>query len=252
MKKKFIVGNWKMNGSIALVTEMVNAIRENTKVEQGVCQAAICPPFTLLGIAQDAVKGTKIGLGAQNVYTELSGAYTGEISVELLKECHSTYCIIGHSERRSYFNESDSFIHDKLTVLLKHGIKPILCVGESLEQRESGKHETTVIAQIQEDLKGISPEMMAQCVVAYEPIWAIGTGKTATPEQANDMHKLIRKELKSLSNETIASKMLILYGGSVNAANAQTLLSQSDIDGALVGGASLKPVDFCKIIQAGS
>ena len=251
MKRNLVVGNWKMNGSVSLIAEMVQALRANEKPEVS-CQIAICPPFTLLGTLHEAAKDSAIAVGAQNVYTETSGAYTGEISVSLLKEWGTTYCIVGHSERRVSFGETDSFVHDKVEVLLNNGIRPIFCVGESLEQREQGIHESKIVQQINEGLKGFSSEQLTQCVIAYEPIWAIGTGKTATPEQANQMHGVIRKEVEKLSSKEIADSLHILYGGSVSGGNAKILLSQSDIDGALVGGASLKPADFCQIINAGT
>jgi len=250
VRSKLIAANWKMNGSFSLVSEMIKTIRETIALEKIQTQIVICPPMTLLNSLKEAVQGTPIVTGAQNVYTEMSGAYTGEISVPLIKECGVRYCIIGHSERRAYFNETDAFIHQKATILLKQGIRPILCVGESLEQREKELQEATVIQQLKADLHEFSPEQLAQCVMAYEPIWAIGTGKTATPEQANQMHQVIRQQVETLASKEVADSIRILYGGSVNAGNAEELLGQPEIDGALVGGASLKPTDFCQIIQA--
>ena len=197
------------------------------------------------------VEGTRIAVGGQNVHSETAGAFTGETSVLLLQECGIKWCIVGHSERRILFGETDTFIRRKIEVLLKHGIRPILCIGETLDQRESDNHEEVVVTQLDKGLSGLAVEDQMRCVVAYEPIWAIGTGKTATEEQANSMHQLIRKELKSLASPEAAEKMQILYGGSVNVENAEILLSQSEVDGALVGGASLKIETFPQIVAAG-
>ncbi|MGK5092211.1 triose-phosphate isomerase [Deltaproteobacteria bacterium TL4] len=248
--EKWIIGNWKMNGSVSLLGEMMKEIRNSVEKGKVSCQIAICPPFTLLSSLQEAVKSSSVALGAQNVYLAESGAYTGETSVLLLKEFGTTCCIVGHSERRAYFQETDDFIRQKVEILLSHGIRPVLCVGETLEQREQNLHESTVTQQLSEGLKGISAERLTQCLVAYEPVWAIGTGKTATPEQANQMHQVLRKQLEKLSSAKTARAIPILYGGSVNNKNAQELLHQPEINGALVGGASLKPMDFCQIIHA--
>jgi len=245
-----IAGNWKMNGSLSLIQEMLNTL--TGQVSSSSCSVVICPPSPFLISLGSLLADTPFKIGAQNVHSKESGAYTGENSALFLKELEVSYCIVGHSERRAYFAESNADIHAKMERLFEVGVQPILCVGESLEQRESGEHESTVMEQLQEGLKGFTVEQLSQCVIAYEPVWAIGTGKTATPEQANSMHQVIRTQIKSLASENIAEAMQILYGGSVNAKNAETLLGQSDIDGALVGGASLKPNDFCTIIQAGS
>ena len=249
MRAKLVAANWKMNGSFSLLDKMLNVLRPN--LGNTSCQVVICPPHVLLSSLKNAVEGTGIEVGAQNVHSELSGAFTGETSAPLLKECGVEWCIVGHSERRMLFDESDEFIRSKTETLLNHGIRPILCVGESLEQRDSGIHEEVVVAQLSKGLSGLCTEDQSRCVVAYEPIWAIGTGKTATPEQANSMHTIIRKELESLASPEVAANIQILYGGSVNVENAESLLSQSEIDGALVGGASLKTDDFSQIIAAG-
>ena len=241
--------NWKMNGSFSLIDEMINVLRTNLDIKS--CQVIICPPHVLLLSLKNAVEGTGIEVGAQNVHSELNGAFTGETSTKLLKECGVNWCIVGHSERRTLFKESDDFIRSKTETLLNHGIRPILCVGESLEQRESGSFEEVVLAQLRKGLSGLSIEKQGQCVVAYEPIWAIGTGKTATSEQANSMHTLIRKEIESLAGPEVAENFQILYGGSVNAKNIQSLISMPEIDGALIGGSSLKTDDFSKIVAAG-
>jgi triosephosphate isomerase len=250
MLAKLIAANWKMNGSFALIDSMQKVL--SPILEKTTCEVVICPPDVLLSSMNNTVKGSRIAVGAQNVHSETSGAFTGETSAPLLQECGVQWCIVGHSERRILFGESDEFIRSKTETLLKHGIRPILCIGETLEQRESGKHEEVVVAQLGMGLSGLAVDDQNRCVVAYEPIWAIGTGKTATPEQANSMHKIIRKELESLASPEVADKMQIIYGGSVNAENADTLLSQSEIDGALVGGASLKTDAFPLIVAAGS
>ena len=250
MRAKLIAANWKMNGSFALIDAMQKVL--SPLLEDTTCEIVICPPDVLLSSLNNTVKGSRIAVGAQNIHSETSGAFTGETSAPLLQECGVQWCIVGHSERRILFGETDDFIRSKTETLLKHGIRPILCIGETLEQRESGKHEEVVVAQLGMGLSGLAVDDQNRCVVAYEPIWAIGTGKTATPEQANSMHKIIRKELESLASPEVADKMQIIYGGSVNAENADTLLSQSEIDGALVGGASLKTDAFPRIVVAGS
>ena len=250
MRTKLVAANWKMNGSFKLLDETLNVL--SPLMERASCEVVICPPDVLLYSMKSAVEGTRIAVGAQNVHSEISGAFTGETSAPLLQECGVQWCIVGHSERRILFGETDEFIRSKTETLLKHGIRPILCVGETLEQRKSGNHEEMVIAQLGKGLSGLAVDDQNRCVVAYEPIWAIGTGKTATPEQANSMHKIVRKELESLANPEVAGKMQILYGGSVNAENADTILSQSEIDGALVGGASLKIDAFPLIVAAGN
>ena len=250
MRAKLVAANWKMNGSFKLLNEMLNVL--SSLMEKASCEVVLCPPNVLLSSMKSAVEGMPIAVGAQNVHSEISGAFTGETSASLLQECGANWCIVGHSERRNLFGETDEFIRSKIESLLKHGIRPILCVGETLEQRESGNHEEIVIAQLGKGLSGLALEDQNRCVVAYEPVWAIGTGKTATPEQANSMHKIIRKELEILASPELAAKFQILYGGSVNEENADALLSQSEIDGALVGGASLKIDAFPLIVKAGS
>ena len=247
MRAKLVVANWKMNGSLSLVDKMMDFLIPN--LGDISFKVVICPPYVLLSSLKKAAEKKGIEVGAQNVHSELSGAYTGETSATLLKECGVKWCIVGHSERRVLFKESDEFIRSKTGALLNHGIRPILCIGESLEERDSGKHEEVVVRQLRKGLSDLNIEDLSSCVVAYEPIWAIGTGKTATPEQANSMHTLIRKEIESLANPEIAASFQILYGGSVNVENKKSLLSKSEIDGALVGGASLKTDDFLKLLQ---
>jgi len=250
MRAKLVAANWKMNGSFSLLDKMLDVLRPN--LGDTSCQVVICPPHVLLASLNSAVEGTGIEVGAQNVHSELSGAYTGETSATLLKDCGVQWCIVGHSERRMLFDESDEFIRNKIETLLNHGIRPIMCIGESLEQRNSGTHEEVVVEQLRKGLSGFSAEDQSRCVVAYEPIWAIGTGQTATPKQANSIHTVIRKELESLAGLEVAANIKILYGGSVNVENAESMLSQSEIDGALVGGASLKTDEFPRIVAAGT
>jgi len=250
MRAKLIAANWKMNGSFALIDSMHKVL--SPLLEKTIFEVVICPPDVLLSSMNNTVKESRIAVGAQNVHSETSGAFTGETSAPLLQECGVQWCIVGHSERRILFGETDEFIRSKTETLLKHGIRPILCIGETLEHRESGNHEKVVIAQLVKGLSGLAVDDQKRCVLAYEPIWAIGTGKTASPEQADSMHKIIRIELESLASSEAAENMQIIYGGSVNAENAKTLLSQSEIDGALVGGASLKIDTFPQIVAAGS
>ena len=250
MRAKLIAANWKMNGSLALIEEMLNVL--NQSVDKSTFEVVICPPDVLLYSMKKAFEGTRIAVGAQNVHSETSGAFTGETSAPLLHECGAQWCIVGHSERRMLFGETDEFIRSKTEILLKHGIRPILCIGETLEQRESGNHEEVVIAQLGKGLSGLAADDQLRCAVAYEPVWAIGTGKTASPEQANSMHRVIRNKLVSLASPVVADKMMIIYGGSVNEKNAKSLLSQSEIDGALVGGAALNTDSFPQIITAES
>ena len=244
----FIAGNWKMyktNKEALEFAEEFKKLYKDTDV-----RAAICAPFTQLETLKKAFAGTKIGVGAENVHFEDEGAFTGEISLPMLKEIGVDYCIVGHSERRQYFAESDETCNLKLKKLLNESdITPILCVGENLEQREAGKEAEIVGNQIKADLAGIPAEKVAKMVVAYEPIWAIGTGKTASPEQAQEMCGLIRKTIEDLYDEDTCDQVIIQYGGSVKPENATEIMNQDDIDGGLVGGASLIPAKFMDIIN---
>ncbi len=238
MRKRIIAGNWKMNMTKAQAKTFMQELLplcENAK-----CEIVLCVPFTDIHRVYKLAIGSDIKVGAQNVAWADKGAFTGEISAEMLKEVGAEYVIIGHSERRAYFGETDETVNMRLVQALKNGLKPIVCVGETLAQRESGKTEEVLLEQIQKGLKGISEEV----IIAYEPVWAIGTGKTATPEMANETIGFIRKEAEKLIGE-----ISVLYGGSMNAANAQSLLDMPEIDGGLIGGASLKPQDFYKIIN---
>ncbi len=247
MRIPLIAGNWKMfktKTEAAAFAEEFKALYRGTDV-----QAAICAPFTDLELLVESFRGTGIGVGAQNVHFEDEGAYTGEISVKMLEEIGVDFCIVGHSERRQYFAETDETVNLKIKKLLSGSIRPIMCVGESLEQRDSGVLFDFVKSQLEGGLKGISPEDMKRIVVAYEPIWAIGTGRTAAPGQAEEMCAFIRQTLIEMYGEAVADEVIIQYGGSVKPANATEIMNQDEIDGALVGGASLKAPDFMQIID---
>lgn len=247
MRVPFIAGNWKMFKTKA---EALSFAEEFKKLYQGTdVQTAICAPFTNLEALVEAFKDTKIMVGAQNVHFADEGAYTGEISVSMLEEIGVDLCIIGHSERRQYFGETDETCNLKLKKLFEGSIRPILCVGESLEERDAGKAFDIVKGQLTADLDGISGDSVKKLVIAYEPIWAIGTGRTATPEQAEEMCAFIRNTLIELYGEEVADEVIIQYGGSVKPANATEIMNMDEIDGALVGGASLKPTDFMQIID---
>lgn len=247
MRIPFIAGNWKMFKTKA---EALSFAEEFKKLYQGTdVQTAICAPFTNLEALVEAFKDTKIMVGAQNVHFADEGAYTGEISVSMLEEIGVDLCIIGHSERRQYFGETDETCNLKLKKLFEGSIRPILCVGESLEERDAGKAFDIVKGQLTADLDGISGDSVKKLVIAYEPIWAIGTGRTATPEQAEEMCAFIRNTLIELYGEEVADEVIIQYGGSVKPANATEIMNMDEIDGALVGGASLKPADFMQIID---
>lgn len=247
-RKAFIAGNWKMNKLRGEAADLVNGILPAVS-QTDYCDVAVCPPMTALQTVINAAKGTKLGVGAQNCHNEESGAFTGEVSPLMLRDIGCDYCIVGHSERRQIFGEPDEFINKKVHALLKEQIKPILCCGETLEERESGKLKDVVERQIRKGLEGVPEEKMPIITVAYEPVWAIGTGKTASPEQAQEMHAFIRELLADIFDADTAQKVRIQYGGSVKPGNVKELMAQPDIDGALVGGASLKPDAFIPIIQ---
>ena len=247
MRKPIIAGNWKMHKTIAEALEFVEKIK--AEVAGTDVETVICAPFTQLKDIKQAVKDTNIKVGAQNMHYEEKGAFTGEISAAMLKELMVDYVIIGHSERRQYFNETDETVNKKVKKALAYDITPIMCVGESLEEREAEKTKEIVKDQTMKGLEGLTNEQVSSLVIAYEPIWAIGTGKTATSEDAQLVCHLIRETLKELFGP-VSEEIRILYGGSVKPDNATELLAQVDIDGALVGGASLKAEDFAKIVKA--
>lgn len=251
--KQLIAANWKMNGSLPHLQAYVPALLAGLEESSGIsARAVICPPSPYLPALAQMLKGSPVGVGAQNVHSSPKGAFTGEISVSMLADLGVGICIIGHSERRQLFGETDGMIRAKLEALLSAGLEAILCVGETLEEREAGRHESVVEGQVQAALAETGAEALTGLAVAYEPVWAIGTGKTATPEQANTMHGVIRTCLAGNLNAGAAANIPILYGGSVNTDNAGSLLSQSEINGALVGGASLEAPSFLAILkQAG-
>ena len=247
MRKKIIAGNWKMNYCVNKAEDFVSEIKDAINTDE--VDVVICPNFVSLDRISDLLDGTKIKLGAQNVHTEDKGAYTGETSVNMLAAVGVKYCIVGHSERRQYFAETNQIVNQKAKKLLEKDINPIVCVGETLEEREANTMFDVVEKQVRESLEGIEEaQMKRNVVIAYEPIWAIGTGKTATAEQANEMCKFIREVVAKMYNESVAEAVRIQYGGSVKPANANEILNMSDIDGALVGGASLTN-DFVAIVN---
>ena len=247
MRRKVIAGNWKMN---MLPNEAIKMIDELTPlVKDTENEVILCVPYTDLFYSLLVSQNTNIKIGAQNMHFEESGAYTGEISGPMLKSIGVEYVIIGHSERRQYFAETDETVNKKIKAAFKYGLKPIVCVGETLEQREAGKANEIVTNQIEKALEGLTDEQVKNTIVAYEPIWAIGTGKTATAEDANEMTKAIRNKIENIYGQNVAEEVIIQYGGSVKSSNAKELFSMSDIDGGLVGGASLKSDEFAKIVN---
>lgn len=246
MRKKIVAGNWKMNKNPMETKEFFEKF--NGLVKDSENEVVICAPFIDLAVAANE-KAVNIAVGAQNMHFEDKGAYTGEVSCKMLKSIGIEYVIIGHSERREYFNETDDSVNKKLKVALRENITPILCVGETLEERENGIAKDKIVSQIRKDFDKIEKDDAIKIVIAYEPIWAIGTGKTASKEDANEACKWIRNEIKSLYNDEVAEQVKILYGGSVKSSNAKDLFEMSDIDGGLVGGASLEPEEFAKIVN---
>lgn len=246
-RKKIIAGNWKMHKTNSEAMHLANQIRIRTTHirKTGII---LCPPYTALAHIHEIIKDTAIALGAQDLFWEKEGAFTGAVSAGMIRSTGASYVIIGHSERRQYFAETDETVNKKVKTALEYGLKPIVCVGESLQQREENITKEIVNKQIKGALAGLNSNEMSKLIIAYEPIWAIGTGKTATPEQAQEVHVEIRKIVRDLFGEEIASSLIIQYGGSVKPDNAEALLSQSDIDGALVGGACLKDDSFADII----
>jgi len=248
-RKKLIAGNWKMNKTsadgVALVRELVAAVGKQSEVE-----VVVCPPFTAVESAGKALEGSEIKLGAQNMHHEASGAFTGEVSAPMLRAIFATHVILGHSERRTLFGETDELVNKKVLAALKNQLRPIFCVGETLAERESGSTLRVVQTQVERGLEGVSKELIASVVIAYEPVWAIGTGKVATTEQAQEVHAFIRGLLVKLFGDVAAQKVRILYGGSMKPANAPELLAQKDIDGGLIGGASLEARSFVDLVNA--
>ena len=247
MRKPIIAGNWKMNMTPSQAKELVTDLIP--LVKDAACDVVVCPPYVDIALVAELVKGTNIQVGAQNIHWAEKGAFTGEISAAMLKEAGAAYAIIGHSERRQYFGETDETVNSRTKAALAAGIVPIICVGESLEQREKGETDAVVSGQVKADLADIPGEAVAGLVIAYEPIWAIGTGKTATDEQANETIGLIRETIASLYGQAVADQVRIQYGGSMNPKNVKGLMAQAQIDGGLIGGASLKAADFAQVVN---
>lgn len=250
MRRNIVAGNWKMNLSFELADDLVNDIAEKLDSVELNADVVICPPFPYLELTSDLAQESNFFAGAQNVASFDNGAYTGEVSSKMLASMNVDYCIVGHSERRKYFNETNQEIATKITKLLKDDIKPIFCLGEVLEEREAGKHFEVVQKQLEESLFNLTSQEILNVVIAYEPVWAIGTGKTATSLQAQEMHAFIRSLLDKKYGNEVAEEISILYGGSCNAKNAKELFANKDVDGGLIGGASLKAEDFLAIIKS--
>ena len=250
MRKKIIAGNWKMNNDLSESQNLITKLISGLNKEKIACEVIICPPFTSLSEASSLIKNTPIKLGAQNMHEEENGAFTGEVSASMLKSVGCDYVILGHSERRTIYGESDKLINSKIKVALKHNLKPIFCIGETLEEREKNVTEDVIRRQVVDGLRDLSLRDLSNLIMAYEPVWAIGTGRTATPSQAEAVHAFIRNLIKEDFTPENAEEMVIQYGGSVKPDNAKELLSQKDIDGALVGGACLKADSFISIIKA--
>ncbi|MGM0593637.1 MAG: triose-phosphate isomerase [Pseudomonadota bacterium] len=248
MRQKLVAGNWKMNGSKASIKALLDGIKKGiADVESA--EVAVCPPFVYLGEVETQLSGTPVVWGAQNLSTEEKGAFTGEVAASMLNDFGCKYVIVGHSERRSLYGEDDALVAKKYAVARAAGLKPIFCIGETLEEREKDITNEVVARQIQAVIDDSGVAALADGVIAYEPVWAIGTGKTASPEQAQEVHRFIRQMIAE-QDAAVAEKVQILYGGSMNAGNAAELLAQPDIDGGLIGGASLKPDDFLTICRA--
>ena len=247
MRKNIVAGNWKMNTTVAEGIQLAKEVVEKSAQLNGNVKLILGTPFTHLYPVAQVLNGSNVGLAAQNCADQPKGAYTGEVSVSMLKSVEAQYCILGHSERREYYGETSEKLVKKMALALEQGISPIFCVGEKLEQREAGEHFNVVKAQIEEVLFTLTDEQMKQVIVAYEPVWAIGTGRTATAEQAQEIHGFIRKIIAAKFGERIADDTTILYGGSCKPSNAKELFACPDIDGGLIGGASLKSDDFVAI-----
>ncbi|SUJ29540.1 Triosephosphate isomerase [Sphingobacterium spiritivorum] len=251
MRKKIVAGNWKMNldyqSGVSLFSEIVNMVKDEVIGQQ---EVVVCSPaIHLYSLGQLAHTAVNVSVGAQNIHQAESGAYTGEISAAQVKSVGAEYVILGHSERRAYFGETDELLAEKVNIALKHGLKPIFCIGETKEERESGKFFDIIKTQLEKGLFHLSAEQFGHVVLAYEPVWAIGTGLTASPEQAQEVHAFIRETLANQYDQQLADDTTILYGGSCNPSNAPDLFSQKDIDGGLIGGASLKSRDFTDIVK---
>lgn len=250
MRTKIIAGNWKMNQTAAETARLIAEIRAEVDGVEAV-ETVVCPPFTSLAAAAEALRGSVVALGAQNVHWEKNGAYTGEVSADMLREAGVRYVIVGHSERRQYFGETDETVSRRARAALGAGLNPIVCVGETLQEREAGATADVVERQLRAGLSGVEPGDWARLVIAYEPVWAIGTGRTATAEQAQDVHAGIRAVVGELAGAETAAGIRIQYGGSMKPDNAAELLAQPDVDGGLIGGAALDAASFAAIVKAG-
>ncbi|WP_077601985.1 triose-phosphate isomerase [Oceanobacillus sojae] len=250
MRKVVIAGNWKMNKTLQEASDFMDAVIP--KAPGGNTEAIVCAPFVYLPALVEKAKGSNVKVAAQNMHFEESGAYTGEVSPVMLTDIGVTHVVIGHSERREYFAETDETVNQKTKAAFAHDLTPIVCVGETLEQREANETMDVVGNQVKKALAGLSDEQVTQTIIAYEPIWAIGTGKTASSEDANEVCAKTRKVIAEITSQDIADQVVIQYGGSVKPANIDELLAQSDIDGALVGGASLEPESFVQLVEAGT
>ena len=249
MRKKIVAGNWKMNKLVGDAVVLAEAVKA-TLADKSTVEIVLCPTFTALKSVGDVVAGTQVKLGAQNMHWEKDGAFTGEISADMLRDAGCQYVILGHSERRQFFGETDAGVNRKVKVALAANLTPIVCVGETLEQREANQTEEVVTTQVTKSLAGLDETGFRHIVVAYEPVWAIGTGRTASPAQAQDVHALIRRVLSKMCNPGAAQAVRIQYGGSMKPANAKELMSQPDIDGGLIGGAALDAASFIAIVEA--
>lgn len=249
MRKPIVAGNWKMNKTVAEAIDLANDIKRDL-ADCADVDVVLCPPFTALKAVSDAITGTHVDLGAQNMHWEASGAYTGEVAPGMLRELFCHYVILGHSERRQYFHETDETVNRKVKAALAANLHPIVCVGELLEDRDGGRTEAVVEKQLRGSLAGLSTREWLDVIVAYEPVWAIGTGRTASPEQAQDVHAFIRGIIKSMADEAVSQAVRIQYGGSMKPSNARELMGQPDIDGGLIGGAALEARSFVEIVKA--
>jgi len=248
MRRPIIAGNWKMYKNVGEALELVDGLKKELAAETSV-DIAVCPPFTAISEVAKALKGSNIAWGSQDIYWEEEGAFTGEVAPRMITDLGCKFCIVGHSERRTYFGETNETVNRKVKAALKHSLTPIVCVGEMLEERDSGKTFDVVRSHVEGGLAGLSKDDASRIVIAYEPVWAIGTGRTATPEQAQEVHKHIRSLLAGMFGNEVASKIRIQYGGSVKPDNVKAIMAGADIDGALVGGASLKVKDFAEIVK---
>lgn len=250
MRKNIVAGNWKMNTTVPEGVALAKEVNEALKTRKANCDVVICVPFTHLCPVADQIDSAVLGLGAENCADRAKGAYTGEVSAAMVKSTGAQYVILGHSERRQYYGETSETLRDKVALALENGLKPIFCIGEVLEERENGSYNEVVSKQVEEGLFNLSAEDFGKIILAYEPVWAIGTGKTATADQAEDMHAFIRNVVAEKYGKEVADNTSILYGGSCKPSNAKELFAKPDVDGGLIGGASLKCDDFMGIVDA--